>query len=346
MKNGKKRFVIMRTDRIGEVLLSTVAVDCIKDIYPRARITFVTSEYSRPVVEGCPGIEEIITVDIMEKKGWLKESLSLARALKEREFEAAIVLNPHKALHLACFLAGIPKRAGYDRKWGFLLNRAIKDDRAKGDKHEIQYTLDLLRVIGIDAVPRGPRLAIEKQAAEKVDELLSRIGIDLTRPLVAVHPGSSNPAKMWPEEMYAELIKRLKNGPDPVVAVIGSGEERALASRIIEASGGAALDLAGKFDIKELVAFLGKASLFIGNDAGPMHLAAAVNVPVIAIFGRKVPGVSPRRWGPWGRKNIVLHVDPGCEPCFDQNCPYARKCLREVKVDDVFGTAVKVLEKR
>jgi len=341
-----KNFVVMRTDRIGEVLLSTITVDSIRRAHPEARITFVTSEYSRGIVEGREDVEEVITVDTANKDKWLLKAVRLSGLLRKKRFDTAIILNPHKLLHTACFLAGIPQRVGYDRKWGFLLNKKINDQRARGEKHEIEYTMDLLQGLGIDTTAPAPRLVIDGEAERSIKDLLCKMKIYPDKPLIIVHPGSSNPAKMWPKKQYAKLIRRIRSVLDCHIAMIGDEEEKGLVGEVINEIGVDILDLSGVFDIKKLAAFFKKADLFIGNDTGPMHMAAALGVPVVAIFGRNIPGVSPVRWRPWGEKHTVLHENPGCDPCHDTACPHDYKCMRAVTVDAVLGAAMRILSKR
>ncbi len=339
MINSIKNIVIFRTDRIGEVLLSTVAADAITERHPGASVSFVTSEYSKPLVEGRNNIKKIITVDTFKKNNWFLRAVDLAILLRKSRFDAAIVLNPHKMLHLACFLAGIPDRIGYDRKWGFLLNRKIHDERERGEKHEIEYTMDLLRLTGIESGAPAPRLSVERKDKDVVEKLLAEKGVIPDRPLVVIHPGSSNPAKIWPRERYAELIRRLRKEAGCNVAVLGSREERDLTGGILKKSGTDVLDFTGILDLKELAALIKRSKLFIGNDTGPMHMAAALDIPVIAIFGRNMPGTGPTRWRPWGEKHVVFHEDPGCDPCYDAACPYDHRCLRAITVEEVFNAA-------
>ena len=128
------------------------------------------------------------------------------------------------------------------------------------------------------------------------------------------------------------------------VAILGDKKEKDLAESVIFKSGVDAINLSGALTLKQLAAFLKKAVLFIGNDTGPMHMAAALDVPVIAIFGRNQPGVSPSRWRPIGHSNVVFHEDSGCFPCYDTECPYEYKCLRAVTVEAVFEAAQKIVE--
>lgn len=345
MNEKIKNIVILRTDRIGEVLLSTVAADAIKKHYPKARITFVTSSYSRQIVEGRDNIDEVIIAETMHGKNRLGRALRLAILMKERKFDASIVLNPHRTLHLACFLAGIPRRLGYDRKWSFLLTEKIADERYMGEKHEIEYTMDLLRLLGIDEKAQSPRLPLNTQAENVIERILLSKDIDQDLPLVAIHPGSSNPAKIWSHERYGELIKRLKQEVPCNIVVLGSKTESVLTRNMIQEVGEEVIDLIGLLDIKELTALIRRTDLFISNDTGPMHMAAALDVPVIAIFGRNIPGVSPRRWRPWGDKHMVFHEDVACDPCYDTACPYGYKCMRMITVDMVFEAAKEMLKK-
>ncbi|MDP8299918.1 MAG: lipopolysaccharide heptosyltransferase II [Candidatus Tantalella remota] len=345
-KTDPENIIILRTDRIGEVLLSTVVVDAVKGESPDARITFATSGYSKPIVEGRTDIEEVMVVDVPEKKGWFAGSLALAKRLREKRFDAAIILNPHKALHLACFLAGIPVRVGLNRKWGFLLTSSILDERYTGEKHEIEYALDVLGPLGITAEPSSPRLEIDDSAQSYADALLKEKGNSSKKALIAVHPGSSNPAKIWPHERYEGLIRKIAAEMDCDVAVLGSGDEKELVAQIVRESDAGAIDLSGKLDLRQLAAVLNRATVFIGNDNGPMHMAAALGVPVMAIFGRDIPGVSPRRWRPWGDKNVVFHEPPGCDPCVDTECPYEYKCLKAITVDAVFDAVKKTVNSR
>ncbi|MFH1846961.1 MAG: glycosyltransferase family 9 protein [Candidatus Omnitrophota bacterium] len=332
-----KKIVIMRTDRIGEVLLATVAVDSIKKQYPGSEITFVTSDYSRDIIDGRENVRELITVDTFSKKGWLIKALRLACILRKKRFDIAIILNPHKILHFAAFLSGIPLRIGYKRKWGFLLNKTILDTRSSGEKHETEYTMELLKEIGVVPVFSEPRLPVFDSAERFIADIFLQNKINSKDLLVVVHPGSSNPIKMWGKDRYAELIKKIKLEINCTVVIIGSGKEFYLSEDIVKTAEVKAFNFSGMFDLKQLTAFLKNADVFIGNDTGSMHMAAALSVPVVAIFGRNIPGAGPVRWRPYGDKHAVIHKKTGCRDCSDQKCDYDRRCLRLVTVFDVYN---------
>ncbi len=343
--NKIRNIVIFRTDRIGEVLLSTVAIDMIKAQYPMAKVSFVTSSYSKPLLEDRDDIENVLIADTFQKGGEIYKALALSGKLRKHGFDTAIILNPHKVLHLACFFAGIPLRAGYDRKWGFLLSRKIQDRRDEGSKHEIQYTHDLLKLLEIDQPVRGPHLPVNKKADESMMNKMAEKGIFSDIKLIIVHPGSSNPSKIWPRDNYVKLIRKIKKELSANVIIVGSVKEKGLSERIISEAGAAITDLTGELSLKELAALLKKCDIFIGNDTGPMHMAAALGVPVIAVFGRNIPGTGPVRWRPWGDKHNVFHHETGCAPCRDAACEYDHKCLDSITVSDIFNAAEDVLRR-
>jgi lipopolysaccharide heptosyltransferase II len=347
MKNKNENIVIFRTDRIGEVLLSTVVVEALKKHSPDDAISFITSEYSKPMLEGRRDIENILTVDTFSKKKCVFRAIKLARILRRYQFDMAIILNPHKMLHLACFLAGIPTRLGYDRKWGFLLTKKMVDERNDGNKHETEYAMDLLKEIGLNVPTPKPKLFVDSKAEIIVDDFIKEYNLESEkRPLVVMHPGSSNSAKIWPEKRYIELVKALKAAANCCIVMVGDANDREFAGKVIEQTGINVFNTSGMFDLKELIAFLRRADLYIGSDTGPMHMAAAVGVPVIAIFGRKIPGVSPKRWGPCGEGHVILHKPCKSGVCDDTICEYGYKCLENITAEEVCEAALKILADR
>lgn len=301
-----KKIVIFRTDRIGEVLLSTVCIDALKRHFSQSHITFVTSDYAKDIVLGRDDIEEVFIFDTATGDNSFLRLIKLIFYLRKRRFDLAVVLNPHKMLHLGCFLAGIRYRLGYDRKWSFCLTHKTKDKKHECTKHEIEYNLDLLKFIGVKEKVIGPHLAISKRNFDYTDRLVRQSGLDSDKPVVAIHPGTSNPAKRWTPENFSLLIKKIKDNFDCNIVLLGDEEDKELISGILSANEQAGLDLSNAFTIKQLAAFLKRVKLFIGNDAGPMHIAASVGTPVIALFGKASNSI---RWRPWGESHVVLHKD-------------------------------------
>ncbi|NQT89745.1 MAG: lipopolysaccharide heptosyltransferase II [Candidatus Omnitrophica bacterium] len=338
------RIVVLRTDRIGEVLLCTPVIEALKWRFPEAAITFVTSSYSADVISGRSDVEEVITFSTINRDVSIQEAITLGSVLKKLSFDMAVVLNPHRALHIAVFLAGIRYRLGFNRKWGFLLNYKLNDTSSEGGMHEVDYNLGLLRAFGIAAGRLAPSFPVRDRDDTYVDDLLLQHLVIREGKLVVVHPGSSNPAKKWPAESFRDVVRQLVASNVRVVA-IGDKAEGPLCNKILSGSNKSYVaNFAGFLSVKQLGAMMKKADLCISNDNGPMHVAAAVGTKVVAVFGRNTPGTSPKRWGPYGEGHIVFHKDPGCSPCLDRECNIAYKCLTSITPKEVFEAAMKILQ--
>ncbi|MBN1405961.1 MAG: glycosyltransferase family 9 protein [Candidatus Omnitrophica bacterium] len=312
-----KKIVIFRTDRIGEVLLSTVCIDIFKKHFSKSRISFVTSGYSKDIVCARKDTDEVFVFSTISKKSSFIGLLGLCRYLKRNKFDLAVILNPHKLLHAAVFLSGIKHRLGYDRKWGFCLNHKIEDLKHEAKKHEIEYTLDLLKAIGIEAAAVSPRMEVSDKDVSYTDGIIKQFQLNNGKPIVVICAGSSNPGKMWNKENFISLINRIKNEFNCNIVLIGSSADKQVNTQ-------AALDLTGVFTIGQLAAFFKKCRLFIGNDSGPMHIAAACGVSVVALFGKVS---SPVRWRPWGKGHIILHKEDINKISVDEAIEAAKKII-------------------
>lgn len=203
-------------------------------------------------------------------------------------------------------------RAGYARKWDFLLTEKQEDLKHLEQKHEVEHNLDLVKVIGAETN--------DKMLSLKIEDLeLHRAGVN-TGPvgLIAIHPWTSDPVKQWPVERFRELALRIAKETDSDVLIIGGPKElpkgalfNDLDKRI--------KNLTGKTTLIELASILKKSKLLISGDSGPVHMACAVGAPVVALFRNDMPGKGPKRWGPWGEGNVVIE----------------RKSLLDIGVDDV-----------
>ena len=339
-----KRILIVRTDRIGDVLLSTPVIKALRAQYPKAYIAMMVSPYAKDIVEGNPYLDEVVIYDKDGRhKSWIS-SLRFALGIKKKKFDLAVVLHPANRVHLVTFFAGIPRRVGYDRKSGFLLTDRIKHTKQCGEKHESEYNLDLLRCLGIYPQDRTLFMPIRAESEEQAEVLFKQEGIKETDGVLVVHPGASCPSKIWPNERFAEVSDRLIDNYGFKVLVIAGPRDMALAEAVIRHMRHPAVNLAGKTSVSQLASVLKRCRLFISNDSGPVHIASAVGTPVISIFGRNQKGLSPKRWGPLGIKDKVLHREVGCIECLAHNCAKSFACLKAITVDDVLRLADSVLK--
>jgi heptosyltransferase-2 len=311
-----RRILFVRTDRLGDTLLNLPAVTALQAAAPQASVTLLVHPDLQPLLSGLPGIDVQADRTSADAPWWLR-AVRLSRQLSSGEFDCAIVSNPKKDLHLAVWLAGIPVRVGYGRKWGWLLTHRLADRKASGERHEVESNLELARALGLPLALTSWSFPPFRAEQEELFRWPEFSGLSPDTALIAVHPFSSNPAKQWPPGKFQEMIREVAASPARVV-VIGGPEERCRTDQMIP-SGNAAVNLVGRLTLRQLAGLLQRVRLLVSNDSGPVHLAAAVGTPTVVLFGGTDPATGPRRWGPWGSGHTVLH----------------RPQLSEIPVDEV-----------
>jgi len=377
-----KRILIIRTDRIGDVLLSTPVIKAVKDFYPNSFISVMVQPYAKEIIEGNPYVDELIIYDKFGKHRRILSSIKFALELKKKKFDLAIILHPTNRVNLISFFAGITARVGYNKKMGFLLTKKLVDKKHLGEKHEMEYSLDVIRALGIEPedktlfMPRRPDVIVGSRGSDPrrgvgtlktekpqpfnrgaslfmpikqeseiwAEEVLKKNNIKDSDNLVAIHPGASCPSKIWPQENFSELANRLIEEYGFKIIVISGPREKDLAEKVIGKIKYPVIDLAGETTVSKLASILKRCRLFISNDSGPVHISTAVGTPVISIFGRNQAGLSPLRWGPLGEKDRYLHKDVGCVTCLAHNCKKEFICLKAIKVEDVLEAVTSILK--
>lgn len=335
--------MISRTDRIGDVLLSTPAIKALRKSFPDSHIAVMVRPYARDIVLGNPYVDEVIVYDKYGAQRSFYKTVKFALNLRKRNFDLAVILHPTNRAHWIAFLAGIKRRVGYDRKTGFLLTDRIEHKKQEGRKHELEYTLDVIRSMGVEPEDRDLFMPVRKDSEMYVDEFLANHGVSGQDRLVALHPGASCPSKLWPVERFTRIADELIKEFKIKIVVIAGPDDIDIAQELIRKMNCPYIDATGKTTVSQLASLLRRCCLFISNDSGPVHIACALEVPVIAIFGRNQPGLSPRRWGPTGKDSAVLHKEVGCQICLAHNCEKGFACLQAISAEEVLRLARKLL---
>jgi lipopolysaccharide heptosyltransferase II len=337
-----RNILIVRLDRIGDVVLSTPAIRAVREACPASRISVMVSPYARGVVEGNPCLDEVIAYDKSgPEKGFLG-NLRFIREIRKRKFDLALVLHPTGRSHIIAALSGIPLRVGYGRKLAFLVNRRIPHTKQFGLKHEIDYTLDILKYAGIKSSGRSLYVPVTPESELKIGKIFREGGIGGGDTVVVLNPGASCPSKRWAPENFASVAAKLAAERGAKIVVISGVPDKGCGDAVASILGGGCLNLSGKTDVSDLASVMKRAALFISNDSGPVHIACAVGTPVIVIFGRADRGLSPLRWGPSGARDIVFHRDVGCGTCLAHGCVKGFKCLDAVKAGEVAEAALRL----
>lgn len=342
MVKKPKKILLVRTDRLGDVILSTPVIKNLKLAFPQASIFFMCRPYTKEAVLGNPWLDDVIVYDKYGKHKSFLATIKFSFYLRRKRFDWAIILHPTNRAHLLAFLAGIPFRAGWNKKLGFLLNKKLTHTKDKGQKHESDYSLDVLRSLDIPIKEKNTYFSIDAQAQSKVEELLRAKGVRENDKFIVIHPCASCISKRWPTGYFIELIRLLKKEINYKIIVVSSENEKEFVKELTDSL--EVIDLCGKLSISELGSLLKKAMLFISNDSGPVHIAASLNTPVISIFGRKNPGLSPTRWRPLGEKSYYIHKDAGCRVCLAHDCQKGFQCLRNIEPKELFGMVMNILK--
>jgi len=319
-----KKILAVRTDRFGEFLLIIPALRALKEKYPKARITLVVDPYVKELAECIAVTDEVITWKNRRHK--FGEILRFSTELGKGKFDLCVIFNPSKEFNIISFLAGIPIRLGYARKLGILLTHKMKDEKYLGLKHEIEYNLDLVSLVG--AGTKDKKLSLEI-GDDIINNLCKELGIKDSDRLVAVHPLTSDPVKQWPKHYFVQLIKRLTMELNVKVIIIGATEEVSKQEGFISDVDDSLVNMINKTNLRQLAAILKKCRLLISGDSGPVHLASCVGIPTVAIFRSDLPAKSAVRWGPVSKGSAVIK----------------KPNISDILIDEVFDRAKEVLER-
>lgn len=319
-----QRVLLSRTDRLGDVILSTPVATAIKKVFPDAEIYFLARNYAAEILEMHPAVDGIIRIDEVSEAG------SLPEQLRRYAFDAAVALYPRPALAWAFVRAGIPLRVGTGYRWYSLLyNRRIYQHRKHAARHEAEFNLQLLTPLGINDAKVEFQVRFDNEVEAAIANKLAASGLE--KNFVIMHPGSGGSARDWPPEHFAALAKHLVSEKKHQVVLTGQQGEQILTQQIQQLSDEKLIDLAGRLTLKELAGAIRRAALFVGNSSGPLHLARMVGTPVVAFYP-PIMACRPERWGPYGCRAEVLMSQQ--EECF--RCRKSQErvcaCMRAISV--------------
>jgi heptosyltransferase-2 len=335
------KILVRATNWIGDAILSLPALRALRSRFPAAHISILARPYVAELYQGQSIADALIPYDSRGKHAGLRGTEHLASELSTCKFDAAVLLqNAFDAAWLA-WRAKIPERIGYARDArGFLLTKAVPVPKpGEIPAHEQFYYLELLRRAGWVNNYSGPTciaLHIEPPALENAERALLLAGARPGRLRIAIGAGASfGSAKCWPPSRFAEVAKRLQTDRDADVILFGTAGEADVSAAISAEMRHPPIDLAGKTAIVDLPALLSQCHLFIGNDSGAMHIAAAVGLPVVAIFGP----TDPEGTAPVSLRCTIVQEKPHCSPCFLRRCPIDHRCMKRVTPEAVISAA-------
>ncbi len=326
-----KRILLIKLRYIGDVVLSTPLLPLLRRRFPEASLTFLVNPGTEGVLFGNPHLEEI---SVIPRDGWASQ-LRFLHKLRRAGFEAVVDLTDGDRSAFLTHWTGARVRLGFNRenRWrGKLYSQVLPS--AYGSMHMVDYHAQALTVLGCSGPVGKPELYLRPDDHDQGDHMVASLKIGQS-PLVLLHPLARYVNKAWPLERFAALADWLAD-QGAVVALIGRQQDVLIGQKILNLSKSNPKNLMGQTRLRQLAAVMKRSALFVGNDGGPMHMAAAVGCPVLGLFGPTDPHV----WGPRGEKVSVIYKGLDCQECFYHGCSRGEEsCMRQISVEEVCQAA-------
>jgi heptosyltransferase-2 len=358
----RPRVLIWKLSALGDVILATPSLRAVRRHFPKAHVTLAVGRAAYEVVARCPYLDDILIVDFQGKDRGPLRQLALVRKLRAAAFDVSIDLQNSRRTHLLVWLAGIPVRAGYRRKFGWLLNRGVRPPKVV--LAPIAHQHYLLTHAGFSTDGESLELWPSPLDEERAGRLLAGAGSSggpstrpaargarsgvrpagLHRQLVGIHPGGSGRwvTKRWDLDRWAQLCDALSERNVQVI-VVGGPEERPLGEVLARLTRRPPLRLAGETNLMELACVLKRCDAFLGHDSSSLHVAAAVGTPAVALFGP----TDPRRHLPPTFTGAVIQKDVFCSPCYSARCrTITHACMKRIGVEEVLTAVLTILAER
>jgi len=358
-ESKEEKILIRGTNWIGDAVMTLPAIRAVRQTLPNAHITLLIKPWVSGIFKENPDIDEIMLYSD-EYKG-IVGKLKLSWMIRQKKFETAILFQNAFDAALITWLARVPERIGYLKDMrGRLLTNAVPVDKQTESRHQIHYYLDLVKSIGMKTEDTHPHIYISDMEREEASLLLKstfsannpspviRYPVPYgagrhQSPLVGINPGATyGSAKRWPAKNFACLIDRITSELNGRVIMFGGRSEIAIANEIIQETQNPSpvLNVAGKTDLRELAALISECNAFVTNDSGPMHMAYALNVPTVAIFG----STDSTATGPVGEGHKVITKNTPCSPCLKRECPEGHlRCMTGITPDEVLSVLKEIV---
>lgn len=337
------RVLIIRLRSLGDTVLATPSLRALHDWRPDLRLSILLYPRFAPILEGNPNLEEVLELDA-EGAGAPLRIARMVSALRQRRFAACFNLHGGTLSALLTRLSGAPHRVGFRNfrfPWAYTHCVVLRDVFGHDRLHSVENQIALFYAAGL---PRKeiPALEVFPQAAARdaVAQKLAQRGLPAAAPYAVFHPIANFFTKEWPFERYAALARTLEQEHGLALVFIAGEGEGAKLDAVARAHGKALIRLEG-LPLLELVALLERAALFVGNDSGPAHIAAALNRPLVVLFGSSNSTV----WRPWRASHEIVQNPYACNPCRGDRCyAFAQpECILSITLEQVRAAVERVL---
>lgn len=320
-----RSILVVKMSAIGDVIHALPVSYALKESFPGAKVSWVVEKAAHDLLVNNPYIDQIILFEKHKFKsigGLINHLPSFSRFLREQQFDAALDLQGLAKSAAVAFFSGAPTKLGVCdmRELSHWVSRPVCGPHHK--EHIVERYLDVARAMGCKVHKVVFPLVITDEEAQGADKIIRQAGLSPQSPYVVLAPGANWPNKRWPARHMARLCDTIY-GWRQVPVLIGGPGDRPLAEDILSQAEIPPVDLIGKTSLKQLAAVIKGAKAFVGGDTGPMHLAAGIGTPTLALMGP----TDANRNGPYGKVHIALEVPRDCAGCWQRQCPKQLDCL-------------------
>ncbi len=332
-----KNILVIKLRYIGDVLLVTPCLQAIKANIPDANVTMVVNRGTEAILHNDLNVDRLVVIDRQS----VRDGFFAVMDLRKKTYDLVIDFTDGDRSAIMTRLVRARYRVGYNAecRWrGRCYDQVILSQPE--EMHTVNYHLQALKDIGFASGHYSPSVVLGPEENQYARELLLDYGISNEEKIVIIHPGSRWLAKSWFEERYAMVADQLQRFHSVRVLFSGSEKERMRVKKIQEKMLTTSVSIVGQTTILQLAALMKKCTLFLGNDNGPMHIAAAMGLPVVAIFGP----TDPKVWGPWGKGHHAIFKNFDCRTCFFSGCNLGEgSCMGAVSVNEVMDAVADCL---
>ncbi len=342
--DNPKNIIVKMPNWLGDLVMATPVLADLHEKWPEAQITAMCQTNVAPILKHDPNINEVYAYK--KPSGWIphRPHWLIIDALRQGEYDMGVLLTNSFSSAWWFLFGGVKNRIGYSTHFrSLLLNEAVPLPKEINTQHLVKTYKMLLSPLGIPLTNSEPQLYISDEEQKAAHDLLKSFGVILGQhKLVGINPGAAyGSAKCWLPDRFRMLTERLLEDPNLFVIYFGDPAGAPLVNSICENLPSRVINMAGKTTIREVLALIKCCTVLLTNDSGPMHIAAALKVPLVALFG----STSDVKTGPFGI-GTVIHKHVECSPCYKRVCPIDFRCMKRIEVDEVYQKLMSEMAKK
>lgn len=340
MPIAPKNIIVKMPNWIGDAVMGMPILEDIKKRYPQAKLSVFCLSHMTPLFDNNPFVDEAI--GYKKPNGWIhrKEHRDLIELIRLGDYDLGILLTNSFSSAWWFYWAGVKERIGFKTQGrSLLLTKGVTYPKDLEKEHLVYTYKRLLEPLGIPPSSTKPRLYLGASDLQFSESMLTLYKVPKGANIIGINPGAAyGSAKCWPPERFKEVTKKLAQDERNYIFYFGDNSSKQMIEGILEEVPGNVISLAGKTSLRELIAMIGRCSALLTNDSGPMHIASALDVPLVALFG----STNEVKTGPYNGETVI-HKHVECSPCYKRVCPIDFRCMKRIEVDEVYNNVVKLL---